>query len=167
TAGITGLLSFLLPAVALGSGRREPWNDFFSKTELHDNGIYVNHLGFRGVVLFEPSHLSLEKFVDAYKNPYTNDIVRYWQDVKEKELKGKRAVIFICSLFVFGCLVAIIRKRKERESHSVIWPLLLIYTTSYPSHYYYAFLCLFVLLFFRRRNPLGAFVPLCLLLVFN
>jgi hypothetical protein len=38
---------------------------------------------------------------------------------------------------------------------------------SYLSHYYYAFLCLFILLFFRRTSPLGAFVPLCLLLVFN
>jgi hypothetical protein len=38
---------------------------------------------------------------------------------------------------------------------------------SYPSHYYYAFLCLFVLLFFTRADPLSAVVPLALLLLFN
>jgi hypothetical protein len=164
-AGITGLLLFLLPVVSLGS--RQPWNDFFTKTQLHDRGVYVNHVGFRGVVLFEPSHLSLESFAETFKNPYTSDIVRYWQDVKEKELTRKRGFIAFCALLVFASLDAIIRKRKERESKSVIWPLLLIYTMSYLSHYYYAFLCLFILLFFRRKDPLGGFVPLCLLLVFN
>jgi hypothetical protein len=38
---------------------------------------------------------------------------------------------------------------------------------SYASHYYYAFLCLFILLFFRRTDARSAFVPICLLLVFN
>jgi hypothetical protein len=164
-AGITGLLVFSLPAISLGSGR--PWIDFLAKTELHDSGVYVNHLGFRGIVLFEPSHLSLESFIEAYKSPYTNDIVRHWQDVKEKELVQKRPFIIFCSLVVFMCLRAIILKRREADSSSVLWPLVLIYTLSYLSHYYYAFLCLFILLFFRRRNPLDAFVPLCLLLIFN
>jgi peptidoglycan/LPS O-acetylase OafA/YrhL len=49
----------------------------------------------------------------------------------------------------------------------VVWPLLVVYTLSYLSHYYYMFLCLFVLLFFKRANTLGALVPLCLLLTFN
>jgi hypothetical protein len=48
-----------------------------------------------------------------------------------------------------------------------LWPLLLVYTASNPAHYYYAFLCLFVLLFFRRHNVLDALVPLCLLLAVN
>jgi len=165
TAGATGLLLFLLPAVSSGSLR--PWNDFFAKTELHDSGVYVNHLGLRGVVLFEPSHLSLERFVEAYKDTDTGDIVRHWQDAKEKELGQKRPIIVFYSLLVLAGLTAIIWKRKESESKSVLWPLLLVYTVSYLSHYYYAFLCLFILLFFRRNNPLGAFVPLCLLLVFN
>ena len=64
-------------------------------------------------------------------------------------------------------MTAIIWKSKEGESASVLWPLLLIYTATYASHYYYAFLCLFILLFFRRANPLGAFVPIGLLLLFN
>jgi hypothetical protein len=164
-SGMTGLLLFSLPAIAFGSGR--PWIDFLAKTELHDSGVYVNHVGFRGIALFEPSELSLESFIAANRNPYTNDIVRHWQDVKEKELEHKRPFIVFCAFLVFMCLRAIILKRKERESKSVIWPLLLIYTMSYLSHYYYAFLCLFILLFFRRTSPLGAFVPLCLLLVFN
>ena len=164
-AGVTGLLLFLLPAVSMGSLR--PWNDFFAKTELHDSGVYVNHLGLRGVVLFEPSHLSLERFVEAYKSAYTDDIVRHWQDVKEKELGQKRLVIALSSVIVLMLLAAIIWKRQEGESKNVLWPLLLIYTLSFLSHYYYAFLCLFILLFFRRTNSLGAFVPICLLLVFN
>jgi hypothetical protein len=164
-AGVAALLLFLLPAVSLGSVLR-PWQDFYAKTRLHDSGVYVNHLGLRGIVLFEPSHLSLDRFVETYKSA---DIVRHWQDVKEHELGTKRPVIFIASLFVLICVTAIIWKRKEAEgvSISVLWPLLLVYTTSYLSTYYYAFLCLFVLLFFRRTRALSAFVPLCLLLILN
>jgi hypothetical protein len=166
TAAVTGLVLFLLPAVSLGSVV-QPWKDFYAKTELHDSGVYVNHIGLRGIVLFEPSHLSLDKFVAAYKSPYTDDIVRHWQDVKENELQQKRPAIILCSLLVLACLTAILWKRKAAESESVLWPLLLVYAMSYLSHYYYAFLCLFVLLFFRRPGSLGAFVPLCLLLAFN
>jgi hypothetical protein len=129
--------------------------------------VYVNHLGLRGIVLFEPSHLSLERFVETYKSKYTNDIVRRWQDVKENEFKEKKPAIAFFSLVVLMCLTAIIWKRKEGESESVVWSLFLIYAASYASHYYYAFLCLFILLFFRRTNSFSAFVPLCLLLVFN
>jgi len=166
TAGVTGLVLFLLPATYLGSVLR-PWKDFSTKTALHDSGVYVNHLGLRGIVLFEPSHLSLERFIETYKNNYTDDIVRHWQDVKEEEFKEKKPAIVFYSLFVLICLTAIIWKRKESESESILWPLLLIYTMSYPSHYYYTFLCLFILLFFRRANSLSAFVPICLLLIFN
>jgi hypothetical protein len=170
TAGVTGLVLFLLPAVQLGSVLR-PWKDFAEKTALHDSGVYVNHLGLRGIVLFEPSHLSFKKFIEAYKNTYNNtypdDIVRHWQDVKEQEFRRKKATIVFASLFVLVCLTAIIWKRKGSESESVLWPLLLIYTMSYPSHYYYTFLCLFILLFFRRSDSFTAFVPLCLLLLFN
>jgi hypothetical protein len=166
TAGVTGLVLFLLPAVYFGSVL-QTWKGFSTNMALHDSGVYVNHLGLRGIVLFEPSHLSLKRFIETYKSDYTDDIVRHWQDVKEQELKQKEPVIVFCSLFVLICLTAIIWKRKESESESVLWPLLLIYTMSYPSHYYYSFLCLFILLFFRRTNPLSAFVPLCLLLIFN
>jgi hypothetical protein len=38
---------------------------------------------------------------------------------------------------------------------------------TFPAHYYYAFLCLLILLFFRRPNSLNAFVHLCLVLTFN
>jgi hypothetical protein len=165
-AAVTALVLFLLPAVSLGSVL-QPWKDFYAKTSLHDSGVYVNHLGLRAMVLFEPSHLSLEKFVEAYRSSYTDDIVRHWQDVKERELGDKRPLIFLASLFVVACLTAIVWKRKDSESVSVLWPLLLIYTTSYLSAYYYAFLCLFVLLFFRRTDPLRAFLPLGLLLTLN
>jgi hypothetical protein len=164
-AGATALLLFLLPAASLGSLR--PWNDFFSKMELHDSGVYVNHVGLRGIVLFEPSHLSLERFVETYTSPNHSDLVRHWQEVKQMELRDKRFITTFFSLVVLGCVVAIIWKRKEGASESVIWPVLLIYVMSYPSAYYYIFLCLFVLLFFGRADPLGAFVPLGLLLVFN
>jgi hypothetical protein len=162
-AGITAAALFALPAVSLGSVL-QPWQEFYAKTSLHDSGVYVNHLGLRGVVLFEPSHLSLERFLETYKSA---DVVRRWQDVKENELRNKRPVIVFCSFLVLMCVTAIIWKRKESESASVLWPLLLIYTTSYLSAYYYAFLCLFVLLFFRRIQTRDGFVPLCLLLVFN
>lgn len=164
----TALVLFLLPGVCLGSVL-QPWEDFSSKTALHDSGVYVNHLGLRGIVLFEPSHLSLDRFVQTFSSTTTNDLVRHWQDVKEREFGQKRPVIVLCSIFVLGCVTAILWRRKEQEgeSGSVVWPLLLVYTMSYPSHYYYTFLCLFVLLFFRRANTLSAFVPLCLLLVLN
>ena len=165
-AGITGLALFLMPAVYLGSAL-QPWKEFSAKTALHNDGVYVNHLGLRGIVLFEPSHLSLNKFIETYSSGGTSDIVRHWQDVKEEEYQQKKPITAVCSLFVLICLTAIIWKRKESESEGVLWPLLLIYTMSYPSHYYYAFLCLFVLLFFRQANSLSSFVPLCLLLVFN
>src|SRR5262249_48676929 len=55
-AGATSLILFLLPAVSFGS-ILQPWQDFYSKASLHDSGVYVNHLGLRGIVLFEPSHL--------------------------------------------------------------------------------------------------------------
>jgi uncharacterized membrane protein len=129
--------------------------------------VYVNHLGLRGILLFEPSHLSLERFVDAYKSGASGDIVRNWQDAKELEFEEKRPVVGVCALVVLACLTAIIWKRRARESESVLWPLLLIYVASYPSHYYYAFLCLFILLFFNRPNSRSSFVPICLLLVFN
>jgi hypothetical protein len=164
-AGVTGAVLFLLPAVSLGSVL-QPWQAFAEKIEFHDRGVYVNHLGLRGIALFEPSHLSLEKFVQAYKSSQTNDIVRHWQDVKEAEFKQKRPAIVVASLIVLVCLTAIIWKR-ESETESVLWPLLLVYTASYPAHYYYAFLCLFILLFFKRPNSLDAFVPLCLLLALN
>jgi hypothetical protein len=165
TAGVTGVVLFLLPAVYLGSVL-QPWREFSAKTALHDSGVYVNHLGLRGIVIFEPSHLSLERFAETYKSSYTNDIVRHWQDVKEEEFRQKKPIVVVSSLFVLACVTAIIWRRRS-EVESVLWPLFLIYTTSYPSHYYYTFLCLFVLLFFRRANSLSAFVPLCLLLIFN
>ena len=164
-AGVTGAVLFLLPAVSLGSVL-QPWMDFSEKIDLHDRGVYVNHLGLRGIALFEPSHLSLEKFVEAYKTSQTNDIVRHWQDVKEAEFKQKKPAIVFASLLVLICLTTIIWKR-ESETESVLWPLLLVYAASYPAHYYYAFLCLFILLFFKRPNSLNAFVPLCLLLASN
>ncbi len=167
SAGVTALALFLLPAVAYGSAW-QPWKDFYSKTQLHDSGVYVNHLGLRGVVLFEPSHLSLDSFVKTYKSAYTNDIVRHWQNIKEHELGKKRPVIVLASFLVLIGLAMIIWKRQEAESGSIIlWPLFLVYTASYLSHYYYAFLCLFVLLFFRRSDPLRALVPLGLLLTLN
>ncbi|HKU37642.1 MAG TPA: hypothetical protein VJR89_05830 [Polyangiales bacterium] len=161
SAGVTALTLFLLPAASFGSVL-QPWQDFYAKTSLHDSGVYVNHLGLRGMVLFEPSHLSLEKFVAAYKTA-SSDIVRHWQDVKENELSHKRPLLASCSLFVLACLTAIIWKRNEPESASVLWPVLLVYTTGYLSTYYYAFLCLLVLLFVRQKR----FVPLALLLGFN
>lgn len=165
-AGATGLGLFLLPAVSLGSVV-QPWKNFAANTWVHDNGVYVNHLGLRGIALFEPSHLSLERFVETYKSPQTNDIVRHWQDIKESESAAKRPAILVGSLLVFVALAAIIWKRRDSEAESVLWPLLLIYAVGFLSHYYYAFLCLFVLLFFRRPSSLRAFVPLCLLLVLN
>lgn len=166
TAGVTALALFLLPSVSLGSVLR-PWKDFAAKTELHDSGVYVNHLGLRAIVLFEPSHLSLRRFAETFSSPYTNDIVRHWQDVKEYEYKEKKPAIIFFSLVVLACVTALIWKSKEGESANVLWPLFLIYTATYASHYYYAFLCLFVLLFFRRVESPSGFVPLCLLLVFN
>ena len=165
-AGMTGLALFLLPAAYLGSAL-QPWKEFSAKTSLHNDGVYVNNLGFRGMVLFEPSHLSLDKFIETYRGDGTSDLVRHWQDVKEEEYRQKKPLIALCSAFVLICLTAIIWKRKESDSENVLWPLLLIYTMTDPSHYYYVFLCLFVLLFFRQVNSLGSFVPLCLLLVFN
>jgi hypothetical protein len=166
TAGVTALALFLLPAVSLGSVL-QPWQEFLSKTALHDRGVYVNHLGLRGIVIFEPSHLSLERFIETYRSAYTNDIVRHWQDVKEHEYRQKAPIIIACSLLVLICVTAIIWRGKQQDSESVLWPLLLIYALSYASHYYYVFLCLFVLLFFRRVDSLSGFVPLCLLVVFN
>ena len=162
-AGVTALVLFLLPAVSLGSVLK-PWKDFSAKAELHDSGVYVNHLGLRGIVLFEPSHLSLDSFAKTFSNTYTNDIVRHWQNVKEREFKQRRPVIIGASILVLLCLSAIIWKRKASASESVLWPLLLIYTFSFPSHYYYAFLCLFILLFFRPSESLA---PIVLLLVLN
>jgi len=164
-AGVTGVALFLLPAVSLGSVL-QPWKDFSEKIAFHDRGVYVNHLGLRGIALFEPSHLSLERFVEAYKSTLTNDIVRHWQDVKEVEFQQKRPAIMFASLLVLSCLTAIIWKRSS-ETESVLWPLVLVYAVSYPAHYYYAFLCLFILLFFRRPSSLTALVPLGLLLAIN
>ena len=163
SAGATALALLVLPAASLGSVV-QPWKDFYAKTALHDSGVYVNHLGLRGMVLFEPSHLSLERFVQTYRSA---DLVRRWQDVKEHELRGKRPVIILATLFVLACVAAIIWSRRESESEAVLWPLLVVYTTSYLSTYYYVFLCLFVLLFFRKTHAQSGFVPLCLLLVLN
>jgi len=165
TAGVTAAVLFLLPSVSLGSVL-QPWKEFAEKIEFHDRGVYVNHLGLRGIALFEPSHLSLEGFVEAYKSTQTDDIVRHWQDVKEAELERKQPAILLASLLVLACLTTIIWKR-ESETESILWPLVLVYAASYPAHYYYAFLCLFVLLFFKRPNTLAAFVPLCVLLALN
>lgn len=164
-AAITGASLFVLPAVSFGSVL-QPWKDFSEKIDLHDDGVYVNHLGLRGIALFEPSHLSLESFVEAYKSDRSNDIVRNWQDAKEQELEHKRPVLSFASLLVLIGLAAILWKAPS-ETESILWPLFLVYAASYPAHYYYAFLCLFILLFFRRPNTLHAFVPVCLLLVLN
>ena len=164
TAAATGVLLFALPAVSFGSPQ---WNDFRTKIELHDSGVYVNHVGLRGILLFEPNHLSLDRFVQAYRDNPAGDLVRNWQDAKEKEWAQKNHLVLFYAVFVLACLTAIIRKGNESASESVLWPLLLVYTISFPSQYYYAFLCLFILLFFRRADPLGAFVPIGLLLVFN
>src|SRR5262245_5258608 len=94
SAGVTSLGLFLLPAVSLGSGL-QPWQDFYTKTELHDRGVYVNHLGWRGIVLFEPSHLSLESFAEKFKSA---DVVRRWQDVKEVQLQSRRPLIVFASV---------------------------------------------------------------------
>jgi hypothetical protein len=166
TAGATALALFLLPALSFGSVFA-PWQEFSAKTALHDRGVYVNHLGLRGMVLFEPSHLSLDKFVETFNDGQTNDIVRHWQDIKESEFHEKRPVIVFCSLLALVGLTAILWKRGEREIEGLLWPLMLVYVVSYPSHYYYAFLCLFILLFFGRKNSLRSLVPLGLLLVFN
>jgi hypothetical protein len=165
-AAATALLLFALPALYLGSVL-QPWQQFAAKTALHDRGVYVNHLGLRGVLLFEPSHLSLDQFVETYASESSGDLVRHWQDVKEREFKQKRPLVLVCSLLVLAGLTVIIWRRKACEVESVLWLLPLIYVASYPSHYYYAFLCLFILLFFRRPNSLESFVPLCLLLLFN
>lgn len=165
-AGATAAALVLVPAVSLGSVTRNPWTEFSEKIALHDKGVYVNHLGLRGIALFEPSQLSLEKFVEAYKSDYTDDIVRHWQNVKEREFEEKKPTITFASLLVLACLTVVIWKR-ESETESVLLPLILVYAMSYPSHYYYAFLCLFVLLFFKRPNSLDALVPLSLLLALN
>jgi hypothetical protein len=164
-AGVTGAALFLLPAVSTRSVL-QPWKDFSQKIELHDRGVYVNHLGLRGIALFESNQLSLESFVNIYSSTRTPDIVRHWQNVKEAELKEKRPAIAFASLLVLMCLTAIIWKR-ESETEAVLWPLAFVYAASYPAHYYYSFLCLFVLLFFKRPNSLSALVPLCLLLFLN
>lgn len=161
----TAAVLFVLPSVSLGS-ILAPWRDFSEKIEFHDRGVYVNHLGLRGIVLFEPSHLSLDKFVEAFKSTETNDIVRHWQDIKEAELKHKKPIVLFASLLVLGALSAIIWKRDD-EVEAILWPLFLVYAMSYPAHYYYTFLCLLVLLFFRRSSSLASFVPLCLLWVLN
>jgi hypothetical protein len=166
TAAVTALALFLLPAVSFGSVL-QPWKEFSAKTALHDSGVYVNHLGLRGIALFEPSHLSLEKFAETFHDDRTNDIVRHWQDLKESEFHEKRPVLAFCALLALAGLTAILWKRGEREFEGLLWPLMLVYVVSYPSHYYYTFLCLFILLFFARTNSLRAFVPLALLLVFN
>ncbi|MDH5672652.1 MAG: hypothetical protein OEZ06_10915 [Myxococcales bacterium] len=163
-AAFTCLALFLLPAASLGSVL-QPWLDFASNTDLHNQGVYVNHLGLRSILLFEPSHLSLEAFVEAFRSSRTNDIVRHWQDIKEYEFTQKKPLLIIASLLVLSGVTAVIRKRGDVEK--LLWPLLLVYTMSHPAHYYYAFLCLLVLLFFRRHNSLDAFVPLALLLVLN
>jgi hypothetical protein len=165
TAGVTGAVLFVLPSVSLGS-LLQPWQEFSEKIAFHDAGVYVNHLGLRGIALFEPSHLSLEGFVEAYKSDQTNDIVRHWQDVKEAEFREKKPAIVFASLLVLIALTAIIWKR-ESETEAALWPLMLVYTASYPAHYYYAFLCLFILLFFKRPSSLNALVPLGLLLALN
>lgn len=165
TAAATALLLFLLPSVSLGSVTR-PWKDFYAKISLHESGVYVNHLGFAGIALFEPSHLSLEKFATAYQSR-DQDIVRHWQDVKEYELRNKKPLMIFAVLAVLACVTAVIWKRRESESYSVLWSLFLIYPASYISAYYYTFLCLFILLFFRRPNSLSSFLPVSLLLVLN
>jgi hypothetical protein len=164
-AGATATVLFFLPAATLGSAL-QPWKEFADNIAIHDSGVYVNHLGLRGVALFEPSHLSLDRFAEAFKSTQSDDIVRNWQDIKEAEYKQKKPAMLFASLLVLICLTTIIWKR-ESETESVLWPLVLVYAASYPSHYYYAFLCLFVLLFFKRPNSLHALVPLCLLLALN
>ena len=165
TAGATALLLFVLPSVSLGSVT-QPWQDFYGKISLHESGVYVNHLGFAGVALFEPSQLSLERFATAYQGR-DPDIVRHWQDVKEHELRNKKPLMIFAALVVLACITAVIWRRQEDESYSILWPLFLIYATSYVSAYYYTFLCLFILLFFRRPSSLSSFLPVCLLLVLN
>gem|GEM_PF-3650127 len=161
-AGATALLLFVLPSVSLGSVT-QPWKDFYGKIRLHESGVYVNHLGFAGVALFEPSQLSLESFATAFKTR-SPDIVRHWQDVKEHELRNKKPLMIFAGLVVLACITAVIWRRQEHESHSVLWPLFLVYATGYVSGYYYTFLCLFILLFFRRA---GSLVPIYILLTFN
>lgn len=165
TAAATALLLFVLPSVSLGSVT-QPWQDFYGKIRLHESGVYVNHLGFAGVALFEPSHLSLERFAKAFRSP-DPDIVHHWQEVKAYELRNKRPLMVFATLVVLACITTLMWRRQEGESQSVLWPLFLIYTTSYISAYYYTFLCLFILLFFRRPNSLSSFVPVCLLLIQN
>jgi hypothetical protein len=60
------------------------------------------------MVLFEPSHLSLERFVKKYSETHADDIVRYWQDVKEKEYRRKKPVIVFSAMFVLMCLTAVV-----------------------------------------------------------
>ena len=163
-AAVTGLALLVLPAVSLGSVVG-PWKDFATNTALHSEGVYVNHLGFSGIALFEPSHLSLERFVEKYQTARTPDVVRHWQDVKEYELGKKKPLIYVVSGLVLLCLVAIVRKREESEG--LLWPLLLIYTLTFPALYYYGFLCLFVLLFFRRERSEERFFPLAALMTLN
>jgi hypothetical protein len=161
TAGATALLLLVLPAASLGSVS-QPWQDFYGKISLHQRGVYVNHLGFAGIALFEPSQLSLERFVHRFQTR-DPDIVRHWQDVKEHELRNKRPLMIFAALVVLAGVTAVIWRRREPESSSALWPLFLVYATSYMSAYYYTFLCLFILLFFRR----GSLLPVCLLLVLN
>ena len=163
-AATATLALIVLPSVSLGAVV-EPWKDFISNTQLHNAGVYVNHLGFRAIALFEPSHLSLDQFFAAYKSAHTTDIVRHWQDVKEFELRQKAPLLAFISLAVLVSVTMLIRKRNDFES--IIWPLLLIYTTTFLAHYYYGFLCLFILLFFSWSNSLTSFVPLCLLMLLN
>ncbi|HET8939729.1 MAG TPA: hypothetical protein VFN67_40095 [Polyangiales bacterium] len=165
TAAATALVLFLLPAISLGSVT-QPWKDFYGKISLHESGVYVNHLGFAGVALFEPSQLSLERFATAYQGR-DPDIVRHWQDVKEHELRNKRPLMVFAAMAVLACITVLIWRRQDSESSSVLWPLFLIYATSYVSAYYYTFLCLFILLFFRRANSLSSFLPVSLLLILN
>jgi hypothetical protein len=166
SAGATALGLFLLPAVSSGSVI-QPWQEFAAKTALHDDGVYVNHLGLRGMVLFESSHLSLPAFVEAYKDAPRSDIVRHWQDVKEREFQDRKPVLWLCALLALAGLTAILWRRGERAAEALVWPLMLVYVASYPSHYYYAFLCVFILLFFGRANTLAALVPLCILWALN
>jgi hypothetical protein len=162
-SGVTALALFVLPAVYLGSVL-QPWEGFVDKTLLHASGVHVNHLGLRAIVLFEPSHLSLERFAEAFNS---EDVVRRWQDVKAIELGEKRAIVLFASLLVLGCVTAIVWRGRASEGVGVLLSLPLVYAATYISTYYYAFLCLFVLLFYRRAVALDGFVPLGLLLMLN
>lgn len=147
-------VSFILTSLLLffyGSfhGRGiDNWKNFSQRISLHNQVLLFNNTGFKMIFLHDNSWLSLDKFFNLYGR--TNEIPSVLlKEAKKDEFRQRKNEFFlflIAALFLFFMVT-----RNKIDIETSAWGGFLIFMFLSPSCYYYSFLLMFIVIFYKQR----------------